>query len=420
MQRITNQMINNTLNYNLNKHQTAIDKIQDRLGTGKNVRIPRDNPISTTNQMIYRSRITEITQYISNIDESKSRLEEVDTSLQSALKIFQRIRVLAVQGANGIYTSFERKEAVATEINQLLEEMLSIANSKGATGRSIFGGHQTGTQEIPDPFVPIYQTPGAENQADYMTGVEYRGNTGTLKREVASREFIEVNIPGNHAFWATNQIITSNKDSSDYISETNQAIRIDGEEITISAGDNLDLIIDKINNAGLSIKASKGGRNNLVLETTTPHQIWLEDAGSGRVLKDLGLISTDSPNPPNNIDPTAIVGGMSVFEMMIQLRDDLIRSDQELVGGRDLGLIDLGLENILRHVASIGGKQNRIQEVAQRSEYAKANVLEMLSKTEGIDISEEIMNFKWLETVHQYALAVGAKTIQPTLMDFLR
>jgi flagellar hook-associated protein 3 FlgL len=47
-------------------------------------------------------------------------------------------------------------------------------------------------------------------------------------------------------------------------------------------------------------------------------------------------------------------------------------------------------------------------------------VLELLAKTEGIDYPEMIMNFKWLESVHQYALSVGAKTIKPTLMDFLR
>ena len=253
-----------------------------------------------------------------------------------------------------------------------------------------------------------------------MIGVEYRGNTGDIIREVANGEYIDVNIPGNQVFWATNQILTSNKDASEYVSETNQVIRIDGKDINISAGDNIDLIIDKINNAGLTVRASKGGRNNLILESTTPHQIWLEDAGSGRVLKDLGFINTEFPNPPNNIDPTVIVGGMSVFEMMIQLRDDLVRGDQELVGGRDLGLIDMGLENILRHVAEIGAKQNRIEQVAKRSEFEKTNVLEMLSKTEGIDIAEEITNFKWLESVHQYALAIGARTIRTTLMDFLR
>lgn len=420
MQRVTNQMINNSLTYNLGKHQTEMDKIQEKLATGKNVRIPRDNPISTTNQMIYRSNMTEIDQYLSNISESKSRLDEVDTALQSVTRIFQRVRVLTVQGANGIYSSFERKEAAATEINEMLEELVSIANTRNAAGHAIFGGHATGTEDEPNPFVQIYQTITAGNQGDAMTGVEYRGNVGGIKREVSNGEYIDVNIPGNKVFWATNQILTSNKDATAYASETNQAISIDGKEITISAGDNVDLVIDKINNAGVSVRASKGGRNNLILETTTPHQIWLEDKGSGRALKDLGILNADFPNPPNNVDPTVIVGGMSLFEMIIQLRDDLVRGDQELVGGRDLGLLDMGLDNILRHVAQTGAKQNRVDELAQRAEYTKSNILEMLSKTEGIDIAETIMDFKWLESVHQYALSVGAKSIMPTLMDFLR
>ncbi len=420
MQRVTNQMLNNTMIYNLNRHQAEMDKIQNSLATGKNVWLPRDNPISTTNQMLYRTRITEVEQFISNIDESKSRLEEVDSSLQSVMRIFQRLRVLTVQGANGIYSSFERKEAAATEINELLEELLAIANSKGATGRPIFGGYQTGTEEIPNPFIGIYQTLTAGNQGDALTGVDYRGNIGKILREVAKGEYMEVNVPGNEVFWATNQILTSNRDASNYTSETNQSIRIDGKEIIISAGDTLDIVIDKINHAGLSVKALKGGRNNLILESLAPHQIWLEDVGSGRVLKDLGLVNTDYPHPPNNYDPTVTVGGMSIFEMVIQLRDDLVRGDLELIGGRDLGLIDMGLDNVLKHIAAIGARQNRIGELAKRAEYDKSNVLAMLSKTEGIDVPETIMNFKWLETVHQYALSVGARTIKPTLMDFLR
>jgi flagellar hook-associated protein 3 FlgL len=278
----------------------------------------------------------------------------------------------------------------------------------------------TGTEKQPNPFVPIYQTLTAGQQGDAMIGVEYRGNIGGVAREVSKGEYMDVNIPGNKIFWATNQVLTSNRDTSNYSSTSNQVIRIDGKEINISAGDNLDIIIDKINNGGLSIRASKGGRNNIILESTSPHQIWLEDVGSGTVLKDLGLVNSNFPEPPNNIDPTVTVGGMSIFELIIQLRDDLVRGDQELVGGRDLGLIDVALDNLLRNVSLVGAKQNRVEELAKRSEYERTNVLEMLSKTEGIDYSETIMNFKWIESVHQYALAVGAKSIKPTLMDFLR
>jgi flagellar hook-associated protein 3 FlgL len=420
MNRITNQMLNNTMTFNLNRHTQEMDTIQDKLATGKSVRLPRDNPISTTNQMLYRSRLSEIQQYISNLDESKNKLSDIDTSVQSTLRIFQRIRVLTVQGAHGIYSSFERKEAAATEINQLLEELVAIANTKSSTGRPIYGGHMTGTENQPNPFVPIYQTLTAGQQGDAMIGVEYRGNIGGVKREVSKGEYMDVNIPGNKIFWGTNQILTSNRDTSNYSSTSNQSIRIDGKEINISAGDNLDIVIDKINNGGLNVRASKGGRNNLILESTTPHQIWLEDVGSGTVLKDLGVINSNFPDPPNNIDPTVTVGGMSIFELIIQLRDDLVRGDQELVGGRDLGLIDVALDNLLRNVSLVGAKQNRVEELAKRSEYEKGNVLEMLSKTEGIDYAETIMNFKWIESVHQYALAVGAKSIRPTLMDFLR
>jgi flagellar hook-associated protein 3 FlgL len=272
----------------------------------------------------------------------------------------------------------------------------------------------------PNPFVPIFQTLTAGNQGDAMIGVEYHGNIGRFKREVSKGEYMDVSIPGNEVFWATNQILTSNKDASTYSAPTNQAIKIDGREISISAGDNLDIIIDKINNAGLSVRASKGGGNNLILESTTPHQIWLEEVGSGTAMRDLGMLNSSFPEPPNNIDPTVTIGGMSVFEMVIQLRDDLVRGDQELVGGRDLRFIDMGLENVLKHIAGAGAKTNRMDELAKRTEYDKGNVTSMLSSTEGIDYAETIMNFKWLESVHRYALAVGARSIMPTLMDFLR
>lgn len=413
-------MLHHTMTYNLQRHQRDMDHLQNSLSTGKQVRVPRDNPVSTTNQMLYRSRLSEIDQYLSNLSESHSRLNESDTAIQSALRIFQRIRVLAVQGANGIYSSFERKEAAATEINQLLEELVSIANSKSATGRAIFGGHETGTENQPNPFVPIYQTLTAGNQGDAMIGVEYRGDIGTMTREVAKGEYLDVTIPGNEVFWGTNQVITANVDASNYAATTDQNIRIDGKELQISAGDTIDIIIDKINNASLNVRATKGGRNNLILESTTPHQIWLEDGGNGTVLQDLGLVNSEFPQPPNNISPTSTVGGMSIFDLVIQLRDDLVRGDQELVGGRDLGLIDSALENLLRNVARVGARSNRTDELVRRAEYSKGNVTELLAQTEGIDYAESIMNFKWLESVHQYALSVGAKIIKPTLMDFLR
>ncbi len=420
MNRISNQMINNTMTHNLQRHQVEMDKMQNQLATGKKIIVPSDNPSGAANQMLYRTRLSEMDQYLSNLGESTSRLNEADAALQSTMEIFQRVRVLAVQSANGIYSSFELKEAAATEINELLEQLVAIANTRGATGRAIFGGYMTGTQEQPNPFVPVYQTLTEGRQGDAMIGVQYKGNIGEQKREIGTGDFMSINIPGNRVFWATNQVLSSNMDSTNYMAKANQIIKIDDIEISIAAGDNTDIIIEKINNSGVSVKASKGGRNNLVLASTTPHQIWLEDKGSGSVFQDLGMISKNFPDPPNNVDPTVTVGGLSVFDVVIQLRDDLVRGDKELVGGRDLGAVDMAIENILKYTASIGARQNRVDEVVHKTEYVKGNLKEVLAQNEAIDYPETIMNFKWLEHVHNYALAVGAKSIKPTLMDFLR
>ena len=87
MQRVTNQMINNTMIHNLNRHQAEMDKTQNMLGTGKNVRFPRDNPIATTSQMIYQSRLTEVDQYIQNLGEAKSRVACIGLAGERQVKL---------------------------------------------------------------------------------------------------------------------------------------------------------------------------------------------------------------------------------------------------------------------------------------------------------------------------------------------
>ena len=43
-----------------------------------------------------------------------------------------------------------------------------------------------------------------------------------------------------------------------------------------------------------------------------------------------------------------------------------------------------------------------------------------MSENEDIDFEQAVTDLKIQEMIHQAALAVGARIIQPTLMDFLR
>ncbi|MEM7181323.1 MAG: flagellar hook-associated protein 3 [Spirochaetota bacterium] len=420
--RITNQIMNNTLVNNLNRHQSELDTVENQLATGMKLKRPSDEPGLATNQMYFRSRIHELGQYSRNVNDGKNRLQLTDSNMERVTEIVQRVRYLTVQASNGVYqgdNGFELEVAIGKEIDQHLRALVDIANTRDATGQYLFGGHEVEKA----PFVAIDSAKkglkGTEIQ-NQIVGVQYRGDTGEQLREIERGEYIGVTTPGNKAFWASNMSITSGINNSNYQATSDSKFKIDGVEIHVSAGDTVDDIIDKINNSPAEVKASKLGDDNISLITTTPHQLWLEDVGEGTVLKDLGILDADNTNAPNEYSSTATVTGLSMFDVLIQLKEDLTNKDQERISGRDLKNIDLALENVLRHRSEVGAKMNRLDEHTKRIEFDKTYMTEILAKNEGIDFPETIMNLKWLQSVHQYALSVGSKVIKPTLIDFLR
>ncbi|HNE24011.1 MAG TPA: flagellar hook-associated protein 3, partial [Leptospiraceae bacterium] len=315
--------------------------------------------------------------------------------------------------------AFELKNAMAKEIDQHLRALIDIANGRDAVGRPMFGGDIVERM----PFEPVVSNirGGKGIELDNMiVGVEYRGNIGQQLREVERSQYIDVNLPGNKVFWGTNMTVTGSVDNSGYRATTDQVFKIDGQTIRVAAGDTIDDIIDKINNASLEVKASKIGQDFASLHTTNPHQVWLEDIEGGTVLRDIGLINPDKANPPNNFAETARVSGLSVFDVLIKLRNDMIAGDQLEISGRDLGNLDEGLNNILRYRAEVGARQNRMDEHEKRVVWDQTYMTELLSKSEGVDMPEAIVNLKYLEAVHQYALNIGARLMKPTLMDFMR
>jgi flagellar hook-associated protein 3 FlgL len=420
--RITGQMTSNSLVKNLNRHQGELDEIQTQIGTGLKIRKPSDDPGLATNQMYFRTRLHELEQFGRNLSDGKARLDQADGALSTATDILQRVRVLTVQAANGIYQGdkgFELEVAIGKEIDQHLRALIEIANSRDSTGKYIFGGHTIDKS----PFEAI-ETKEKGLKGIYVqeqiAGVEYRGDIGEQIREIDRGEYIGVTVPGNKVFWGTNTSVTAGKDVTDYSVPSDQRIKINGVEISIAAGDKLDDIIDKINSSPLDVKATRLGNNNISLTTTTPHQMWLQDIEGGTVLKDLGLIEPTSSEPPGNFSRTATVTGLSIFDVLIQLKNDLTSKDQEKISGKDLSDIDSALENILRHRSGIGAKVNRIEHHSQRMDFDRTFMTELLAKNESVDLPEAIMNLKWLESVHNYALNIGSRIIRPTLMDFLR
>lgn len=413
--RVTQGFIVNDFNNNLHSRQSELQKVQKQLASGYRVNLPSEDPVAAVNYMDFDSRLREVEIYRTIVDNAKSKMNVTDSSLDSVTSIVQRLRELAVQGANGTYTKEERQN-MAVEVDQLLRELASLANAS-YRGNPLFGG----TTVDGSPFKSQFKM-DETNGMEFLESVRYTGNNQSQLAEVENGEKVVVSQPGNQIFWADNMNIYSTLNTSGYIAATDSKINIDGATIEIKAGDNLEVIAGKINNSGIGVKASvetKNGASYFALETTSPHQIALSDSDGGSVLQDLGIID-HGMNPPYNYSPAANVYTGSLFDVMIDFRKALMKDDTFKIGGSAIMGVDNSLSNILKYRAHIGSVSQRLDAITERYLSDQVYLTEAKDNAIGTDIPKAMTELKMLEFSHDVALNVGARILPRTLLDFLR
>lgn len=93
-------------------------------------------------------------------------------------------------------------------------------------------------------------------------------------------------------------------------------------------------------------------------------------------------------------------------------------SEEEI--GQYLSAIDVQMDNLLSARATIGARQNRVELMDDRLSSQEVFSTRILSDNEDVDLEKVIIDLTSQESVHRAAMSVGARLIQPTLMDFLR
>ncbi|MGS2778886.1 flagellar hook-associated protein FlgL [Robertmurraya sp. GLU-23] len=82
--------------------------------------------------------------------------------------------------------------------------------------------------------------------------------------------------------------------------------------------------------------------------------------------------------------------------------------------------LDKQMDTLSAERSELGARYNRLEMVEARIDQQEVIATRILSDNEDADIERVIMDLTTQESVHRAALSVGAKIIQPTLMDFLR
>lgn len=168
----------------MQKNYADVSRTQQQISTGKRILTPADDPVASVRLLQLSQEEALNAQYTSNNTAAKNSLNSEEAILSSIQTVLQRIRELSVEAGNGGMDATDRA-SMGTEVQQREDELLSLMNSKDASGHYLFGGSQSNQQ----PFV---RNPDGT--------YSYQGDETERNVQVASSTFMALGDDGKDLF----------------------------------------------------------------------------------------------------------------------------------------------------------------------------------------------------------------------------
>jgi len=388
MTRITQGMISSDVLAGLQANGTRLDQLMTQLSTGKAINQPSDDPVGVTRDLQLHSLTSRYDQYYRNMQDGDAWLSTADTAMRSGNNVLQSANELAIQGANGTYGAVQRAD-LNTQVRSLVDQMLSISNTT-LRGQYVFSGTQTDTP----PF-------SLAHGADTITGVADANGTG-LTTVPATVQLFDTAQSGSNT-------TTGNPSAYDILPGT---LQIAG----LSEG--TDYTVDYKNGA---VTFNTPAATALAAGTGIKVQYdWIQ-----RSEKDMSG-SVDRQMQPGsdvkvNVNADTAFGSKSqtnVFDSLIDLMQGLHTNDQSKIQS-SMSEVQNSLTQLLQAQTTAGSKQNLLQSSESQNRSDALQVTNDTNTVESIDFTKVASEYQNLQTVYQAAIQVGAKIIQPSLVNFL-
>ena len=414
MHRISSQMNNNNTQSNLRLQEMRLNKANNQIGSQRKIQQLRDDPLAAGHLVRYQSYLNRVNTFEKNALTLSDEFSVREGYMTDSLEIMQRIRELAVTGANGVYTPDDMKN-MATEVDELLKALVQNANAVSADGKSIFAGTNT-TATAFDVEMGNVEGSGIP----LIQNVRYNGNIDVNSVEIDENKYLINDNAGNKTFWAENQQLFGARDASQWQASSDSVISVDGVKINVTQGDNIYSLVAKINNSNAAVKASVDPiRKSLNLATTDARQLWIQDV-EGTALNELGIVKDSSQKPPYNLGNGVRVSGGSLFDSVIAFRNALLKGDNEAIGSRVLGSLDQGINSLVTRLAKSGAEYERAQLNAKRSSKVALDVTQMVSREGDLDFTKAITDMKMLDYTNQATLSQAGKMYSSTLLNYMK
>jgi len=413
--------------------QKKMSDTQLQVSTGKKLLAPSDDPYGSARTLDLNETIGLNTQYQENAGHAKNRLALEEGTLEGFNTAVQRIRELMIAGNNDSQT-IESRAFISEEIEQLLDQVLSLSNATDSNGEYIFGGYQGKTK----PF-----------EADGVGNFLFYGDSGQRFLKVGSSTSVAIGDSGQDAFVAVKNgngtfqtlddsnnkgsgIIDPGSVSGNYVAD-NYKIKF----LPPSSGSSIDPVEYYVLDGGDNIiePAAQAGMAEAAFIAGANPGIQFEEGAVIAGLDTLGVKTSITGSPTANAGPPleqdvftiSPSNHQSIFST-IQNFIDTLRGPQSTSSdlaafhnkmNRAIVDIDQGMGRILEVRARIGARLNTVDKQLEINEAFTLQMKTTLSGIQDLDYASAITQLNLQLTGLQAAQSAYTKIQGLTLFNYL-
>lgn len=153
--RVTTSQIWASSNANIQASKARVSQLTAQSSSGLAISKPSDDPAASAAIMKVLNQQSATTQYGTNISDGTTWLSTADSAMTSSENLVRQAKDLAIQAGNSGTATAASREAIATQLEGIRDDLLSQANTQ-INGRSIFAGTSDASSAFDATTTPPY------------------------------------------------------------------------------------------------------------------------------------------------------------------------------------------------------------------------------------------------------------------------
>ena len=180
---------------NVKFNSLAADKNIEKLSSGVRINRAGDDASGLAVSEKMRSQVRGLSRAAKNIEDGISFIQTSEGYLQQSQNVMQRVRELAVQAANGVYSAEDRL-MIQVEISQLVDEIDRIASHAQFNGMNMLTGRFGDQKKGQFVGASMWFHMGANMDQRERVFIGTMTSTALGLKKVASNSIVSVSTPG--------------------------------------------------------------------------------------------------------------------------------------------------------------------------------------------------------------------------------